>query len=143
MVAAMTDKFDKETRSRIMAKVAGKNTEPETAVRKLIWQMGFRYRLHDKNLPGKPDIVFSKKKKIIFVHGCFWHNHIGCKMATMPQSNADYWQAKIQRNVNRDKTNIAKLESMGWQVLIVWECELKDIETLKSKLLCFLTGKGG
>lgn len=139
----MTDKFDKETRSRIMAKVAGKNTEPETAVRKLIWQMGFRYRLHDKNLPGKPDIVFSKKKKIIFVHGCFWHNHIGCKMATMPQSNADYWQAKIQRNVNRDKTNIAKLESMGWQVLIVWECELKDIETLKSKLLCFLTGKGG
>ena len=86
---------------------------------------------------------FSKKKKIIFVHGCFWHNHIGCKMATMPQSNADYWQAKIQRNVNRDKTNIAKLESMGWQVLIVWECELKDIETLKSKLLCFLTGKGG
>jgi len=132
MVAAMTDKFDKETRSRIMAKVAGKNTEPETAVRKLIWQMGFRYRLHDKNLPGKPDIVFSKKKKIIFVHGCFWHNHIGCKMATMPQSNADYWQAKIQRNVNRDKTNIAKLESMGWQVLIVWECELKDIETLKS-----------
>jgi DNA mismatch endonuclease (patch repair protein) len=134
----MADKFDKETRSKIMAKVTGRNTKPEIAVRKLLWKMGFRYRLHDKNLPGKPDIVFSKKKKAIFVHGCFWHNHTGCKRATMPQSNADYWQEKIWRNVRRDRTNIAELESMRWQVLIVWECELKNVETLKSKLLCFL-----
>jgi DNA mismatch endonuclease (patch repair protein) len=137
----MADTVDKQTRSRIMAQVTGKNTKPEIMVRRLLWRMGFRYRLYDKYLAGKPDIVFTKKKKVIFVHGCFWHGHCGCKRAKLPESNAEYWRTKIQSNIERDAANTAKLQAAGWQVLILWECELKDMDELRSKLSNFLTEK--
>ncbi|MHC1790057.1 very short patch repair endonuclease [Solidesulfovibrio sp.] len=115
-------------RSRIMARVKGRDTRPEKALRSLLFRHGFRFRLHQASLPGKPDIVLPRYKTVIFVHGCFWHRHAGCKRASMPASHAAYWERKFQRNVSRDAANKAKLEQMGWRVLIVWECELRTLE---------------
>ena len=106
-------------------------------VRRLLFSMGYRYRLHYKSLPGKPDIVFPGRRKVIFVHGCFWHRH-GCKIGKAPKSRLDYWQPKLAKNVIRDRTKIEQLESLGWQVLVVWQCEIADIDALAARLKAFV-----
>ncbi len=121
----MADKFDKKTRSRIMASVKNKNTKPEVNIRKALFAQGLRYRLHDKKLLGHPDLVFPKYKAIIFIHGCFWHHH-DCRHGRLPTSNIDFWKKKLQGNAERDYQNIQKLEEMGWRVKVIWLCELKD-----------------
>ena len=121
----MTDNHSKESRSMNMARIRSINTKPEEIVRKFLFSRGFRYRKNVKKLPGCPDIVLPKYKTVIFVNGCFWHKH-DCKRFVWPSSNADYWKAKINRNVERDLINIASLISLGWKVIVVWECELKS-----------------
>jgi DNA mismatch endonuclease (patch repair protein) len=127
-----------ETRSRIMRAVKDRDTGGEMLVRRLLHRMGYRYRLHRPDLPGKPDVAFSGRRKAIFVHGCFWHGHDCARGARAPKSNRDYWTAKITRNAARDVRNQARLQDMGWSVLTVWECELKDKETLAGRLRSFL-----
>ena len=132
------DSVTKTKRSEIMSKVRNKDTRPEMIVRRLVHGLGFRYRLHCSDLPGKPDLVFSKKRKIIFVHGCFWHRHEGCKLARMPKTRIDFWQRKLTNNKERDKENVQKLQAAGWDVLVVWECETKDIAGLTERVTGFL-----
>lgn len=108
-----------------MSRIKGKNTKPEETVRKYLFSQGFRYRKNDKRLPGKPDIVLPKYKTVIFVNGCFWHKHEGCKYFAWPQNNAEFWKEKIESNVVRDKKQYEELQDAGWRVIIVWECELK------------------
>ncbi len=134
----MTDVFPNEKRSWIMSRVREKNTSPEIKVRSLIHRLGVRFRLHRKDLPGKPDLVFPSRKKIIFVHGCFWHGHDCSRGKRKPKSNSDYWVEKIRRNSERDARHQSKLESLGWDFLVVWECETKDIEALAFRILSFL-----
>jgi DNA mismatch endonuclease (patch repair protein) len=134
----MPDVFQPEERSRIMAKVRSENTSPERMVRSLVHRMGYRFRLHRKDLPGKPDIVLPRYKKVIFVHGCFWHQHEGCPHAARPTSNTEYWNRKLDRNTIRDRENLHKLEYLGWRALIVWECETRNQEQLVEKLKGFL-----
>ena len=121
----MTDVLSKEQRKRCMSHVRGKDTKPEVMVRQFLFAQGFRYRLYRKDLPGKPDIVLPKYRTVIFINGCFWHGHSGCKYATIPEANHDFWLAKISGNVERDKTNYAKLFELGWKVVEIWQCELK------------------
>jgi|TARA_B100002003_G_scaffold225614_1_gene231771 DNA mismatch endonuclease (patch repair protein) len=130
----MTDHISKEKRSWNMSRIRSKNTRPELAVRKYLYSNGFRYRLHNRKLPGKPDITNQSKKTAVFVNGCFWHQHEGCKRAAIPKSNKSYWLPKLENNVARFKNNTDKLLDMGWKVFIVWECETKDEVILKSKL---------
>lgn len=130
---------DPETRSRTMRAVKGKNTAPEMIVRRIVHSMGYRYRLHRKDLPGQPDLVFPGLRKIIFVHGCFWHGHNCARGARMPRANHIYWQNKISRNCLRDAKSIAALEEQGWRVAVIWECELKDLEEVKAQLINFLS----
>lgn len=118
------DTVDRNTRSKIMKSVPQKNTKPEIRLRKALHGMGFRYRLHDKKLPGSPDLVFPKHKAVIFVHGCFWHRH-GCKQTTTPSTRKDFWENKFKANIERDSQNVSDLEEVGWRVMVVWECELK------------------
>ncbi|WP_198118969.1 very short patch repair endonuclease [Massilia rhizosphaerae] len=132
------DRLSPERRSWLMSQVKAKNTKPEIAVRKLIYASGFRYRLHVDNLPGKPDIVFHGRKKIIFVHGCFWHGHTGCKYARLPKQRVEFWSQKIGRNRERDSKTIGELEKKGWRVLVVWQCELKKPELLAEEIKNFL-----
>jgi len=120
-----------------MQAVKSKNTGPERIVRSLLHAMGYRFRLHRKDLPGKPDIVLPSRKKAIFVHGCFWHWH-GCQKGRLPKSRLDYWLPKFEENVKRDRTKIAQLESLGWQTLVVWQCETKNLEALASRLQEFV-----
>lgn len=127
-----------EERSRIMRAVKDRDTVPELMVRRMVHNMGYRYRLHRKDLPGKPDLVFTSRSKVIFVHGCFWHGHDCKRGARMPKSNIDYWKPKLERNVERDKQHIKALTNDGWDVLIVWECETKDLATLEQRLVSFL-----
>lgn len=108
-----------------MSHVRGKDTKPEVLVRQFLFAQGFRYRLYRKDLPGKPDIVLPKYKTVIFINGCFWHGHSGCKYATIPEANHDFWLAKISGNIERDKTNYVKLYELGWKVIEIWQCELK------------------
>lgn len=121
-----------------MSRIRGKDTAPERLVRSLLHQLGYRYRLHSIKLPGRPDLVFSTRKKVIFVHGCFWHGHKGCRKGKLPKSRLDYWQPKIAGNRKRDAANIRKLKRDRWNVIIVWQCELKDLETVRDKLVAFL-----
>lgn len=121
-----------------MRRIRGKNTMPEISVRRLIYSAGYRYRLHSKKLPGQPDLVFSKLKKVIFVHGCFWHMHSKCPKGRPPQSNIDYWLPKLQENKRRDRRITRELRRNGWAVLVIWQCELKKIDKLKQKILEFL-----
>ena len=131
------DTVSPEERSRIMSHVKGRDTTPEKRVRSLLHSMGYRFRLQRADLPGKPDIVLPKFKTVIFVNGCFWHRHPGCKRATLPKSNAEFWRQKLEKNVARDLRNIQTLKDLGWDVLIIWECELKDTMTLQARLSDF------
>lgn len=125
-------------RSARMKLIKAKNTKPEMIVRKLIFGLGYRYRLHRIDLPGCPDLIFSSRRKIIFVHGCFWHRHAGCALARLPKSKLDFWLPKLSSNAARDVKNIAALQRMGWEVMIIWECELRDTAALLDKIRGFL-----
>jgi DNA mismatch endonuclease, patch repair protein len=134
----VVDIFSSRERSAIMAKVRAKDTCPEMVVRRLVHGMGYRYRLHDQKLPGKPDLVFPSRRKVIFVHGCFWHKHSCRRGRRSPVANAEYWQRKRERNRVRDKIAVGALRSAGWKVLVIWECHTRDLERLRSTLLSFL-----
>ena len=121
----MADVHTPEQRSYNMSRIRGKDTKPEELVRKYLFSQGFRYRKNDARLPGKPDIVLPKYKTVIFVNGCFWHAHEGCRYFVWPKNNADFWKKKIESNVTRDIKNHQQLKDLGWKVLIIWECELK------------------
>lgn len=121
----MADVHDKQTRSYNMSQIKGKNTKPEILVRKFLFAQGFRYRLHDKNLPGKPDIILPKYKTVIFVHGCFWHGHKECKYYVVPKTKTEWWLNKISNNIVNDCKAISNLKDSGWNVIVIWECELK------------------
>lgn len=120
------DIYCREKRSEIMSKVRSSDTKPEVAVRRVLHSLGFRFRLHSKALPGKPDIVLPKHRSVVFVHGCFWHHHEGCGKSKLPVTNAEFWQTKIAENVSRDMKTIRALKRLGWRVLVIWECETKS-----------------
>lgn len=126
----MTDVVDEETRSRMMAGIKGKNTSPELLVRRYLHATGLRFRLHDRRLPGSPDLAFPGLKVALFVHGCFWHRHTDCPFATTPKTRADFWQQKFSANVTRDRRNLDALTTAGWKPVVVWECELSQDSTL-------------
>lgn len=134
----MADTVSPEVRSQIMAKVKSKGMKPELRVRKLLHGLGYRYRLHRSDLPGRPDLVFPARRKVIFVNGCFWHRHDGCPQVRIPATNRDYWLAKLERNSNRDRRSIAALQERGWSVMTVWECQLRDIPAATERLVLFL-----
>lgn len=135
----MPDTFTPEQRSRLMARVKTRDTKPELVVRKTLHRLGYRFRLHRADLPGKPDIVLPRHRKIIFVHGCFWHGHPGCRRAARPTSNTEFWDRKLSANIERDLRNRRKLTESGWDVLVVWECEVRDVNSLSRRLQQFLT----
>ena len=133
----MVDKISGERRSENMRRIRSRGTRPEMVVRRLVHALGFRYRLHRRDLPGKPDLVFGPRRIVLFVHGCFWHQH-ECQDGRVPSSNRRYWQAKLARNVERDVQVRQELERLGWRVLIVWECETKNEEKLRDLIMSFL-----
>jgi len=139
----VTDRFDQKKRSEIMSRIRGKDTKPEKLVRSLLHRMGYRFRLHVDSLPGKPDIVLPRHKKVIFVNGCFWHGHKNCKRASRPQSNAEFWAQKIESSISRDRKNRKKLQLRGWDVLIIWQCQTKDLTVLKNRLAEFMNNGRG
>ena len=126
-----------------MRRVRSRGSQPELVVRRLIHRMGYRYRLHRSDLPGHPDLVFITMRKVVFVHGCFWHGHSCRSGMNRPKSNNDYWQRKLERNMERDVEDQAKLAGLGWRVLIIWECELRDIAQLRQRIVHFLGGLAG
>lgn len=132
------DKVTREKRSEVMRAVRSKDTKIELVVRKLAHSMGFRFRVNVKDLPGKPDLAIKSRKKAIFVHGCFWHRHLGCKRASTPVSNQDYWIKKFSLNVERDRRIMQSYADMGWTPLVIWECEVVDAESLKRRLATYL-----
>lgn len=134
----MADTLTPQERSERMRRIRGKDTRPEMAIRKLLFAAGYRYRVQYRGLPGRPDIVFPGRKAAIFVHGCFWHQHPGCKVAHIPKSREDYWVSKFNKNIERDKRNTAAIEEKGWRILIIWECEAKQIDALATTLIDFL-----
>jgi DNA mismatch endonuclease, patch repair protein len=141
----MADVHDIKTRSYNMSRIKGKDTKPEILVRKFLFSKGFRYRLHDKKLPGRPDIVLPKYKIVIFIHGCFWHGHEGCKYFVIPKTRTDWWVNKINGNILKDRENEYLLKEKGWKIIIIWECELKPSKTVQtlSQLIkvIFLSGR--
>ncbi|HIE54049.1 MAG TPA: DNA mismatch endonuclease Vsr [Chromatiaceae bacterium] len=134
----MADVFSKDKRSWIMSRVRGKDTSPEIIVRSLVHRLGYRFRLYRKDLPGKPDLTFPSRRKVIFVHGCFWHGHDCLRGDRKPKSNVVYWRNKIRRNNQRDEVNQQRLKELGWDFLVIWECQIKDQEKLKTILVGFL-----
>ena len=132
------DTIPSAERSEIMSRVRSKNSRPEMLVRRLVFAEGYRYRLHDRKLPGCPDLVFRGRAKVIFVHGCFWHRHQNCALARMPKSRLDFWEPKLAANKERDSRNRKLLAKEGWKVLTIWECQLKEIERLKRTIRRFL-----
>jgi len=130
-----------EKRSRMMAGIRGKNTKPEMVVRKLVHGMGFRFRIHRTDLPGSPDLVFPRLRRVIFVHGCFWHRHPGCRLAYTPKSNTQFWLDKLAANTWRDALAVKALDALGWEVLIVWECEVSNLIALTQRLNSFLAAE--
>lgn len=127
------DIWSKQKRSEVMSKIRGKNTKPELILRSQLFRHGFRFRIHQKNLPGKPDIVLAKYKTAIFVHGCFWHYHKDCKEGRIPSTNSKFWQEKLLKNIEKDEKHIAELKEMEWKVIVVWECEIEKnlVQTLE------------
>lgn len=140
-VKKRADVFTPEKRSAVMAAVKGKDTKPEMRVRRLAHALGYRFRLHRKDLPGAPDLVFPGRRKVVFVHGCFWHGHDCARGAREPKTNTAYWRAKTARNVARDAAALAALEDAGWDTLVLWECALKD-DALEDRLRAFLGPPG-
>lgn len=135
---ARSDVLTPEQRNRCMSRIKSEDTTPEMIVRSLVFSMGYRYRLHDKRLPGTPDLVFNHRRKVIFVHGCFWHMH-NCRYGQVsPRTNAVFWETKRNRNVKRDQESIATLQAGGWATMVIWECETKDNRALKQKIAEFL-----
>lgn len=132
------DTLSPRERSERMGRVRGRDTKPELLVRRLVHQMGYRYRLHGKGIPGKPDLVFRSRRKLIFVHGCFWHRHKGCPLCRWPKSKLDFWKPKLERNRQRDRDNQRRLTEQGWSFLVLWECQLKDTLQLTQQLTLFL-----
>jgi DNA mismatch endonuclease, patch repair protein len=126
-------------RSLNMGRIKSKNTQPEIKIRSVLSSLGYRYKVNCEILPGKPDIVFSKFHKVIFVHGCFWHGHNNCNRSARPNTNKDFWDRKLDANILRDKKNIQSLIISGWEVLVIWQCQLKDEILLKNKIYTFLT----
>lgn len=141
MDSIMPDIFSKEQRSKIMSRVSGKNTKIEMEIRHIIYKMGYRYRLHVRNLPGCPDIVMPKHKKVIFVNGCFWHGHLGCGRSKRPSTNTVFWNRKIESNISRDKIITKKLKEAGWDVLVIWQCQIRDKELVEKTLRSFIEQK--
>lgn len=139
----MVDIVDKKTRSSMMSRIRGRDTGPELVVRKSLHHMGFRYRVHVSNLPGRPDLVFPKYRAIVFVHGCFWHRHPGCTYATTPSSNISFWREKFGRTIERDAVILAELRKRGWRIAVVWECALgkKGLDDLSDRLGMWLKSK--
>ncbi len=129
-------------RSALMSRIRGKNTVPEMTVRRIVHALGYRYRLHCRDLPGTPDLVFRRMKKIIFVHGCFWHRHQDCKYAYTPKSRQVFWRKKFRLNKQRDLVHMARLKNDGWRVLVVWECELASPKSATNKINRFLERRG-
>ena len=133
----MADLWTKEQRSRVMSRVKNKNTKPEVQVRSMLHRMGYRFRLHRRDLAGAPDIVLPRHRKAVFVHGCFWHNH-DCPRGKRPSTRTEFWNAKLDANIERDRANQEALEEKGWRVLTLWECEVKDPDYIQEKLRHFL-----
>lgn len=131
------DMLTPEQRSEHMSRIGPKDSKPEMTVRRMVYAMGYRYRLHRRDLPGKPDMVFLSRRKVIFIHGCFWHLH-QCLVARPPRSNRRFWNAKLNGNQRRDAANLQKLTSLGWEVLVVWECELSDRVSVAGRIRSFL-----
>jgi len=138
----VTDTLTPEQRSKLMSRIRGRDTSPEMTIRRLVHSMGYRYRLHRRDLPGTPDLVFGPRRKVIFVHGCFWHLHQGCPLARRPKSRTDYWWPKLEANRQRDKRNQQALEDLGWKVLVIWECEIKKGVSLAERIQDFLGSRG-
>ncbi|MBP1848267.1 DNA mismatch endonuclease (patch repair protein) [Rhizobium petrolearium] len=140
----MTDTLSPSARSERMSRVRGRDTKPELRVRRLLHSLGYRFRLHRRDLPGSPDIVLPRHHTVIFVHGCFWHRHDdpNCRLARMPKSRLDFWGPKLASNQVRDERVRQSLTALGWRVLVIWECEVKDEEKLKDEIVGFLAGKG-
>jgi DNA mismatch endonuclease (patch repair protein) len=134
----VVDTISSEFRSEIMSRVRGKDTKPEMLVRRMVHAAGYRYRLHVRELPGKPDLVFPARRKVVFINGCFWHRHCGCALARLPKSRTEFWTEKLERNKARDERNVAALQDLGWGVLTVWECEIRDPAALMGRLKAFL-----
>jgi DNA mismatch endonuclease (patch repair protein) len=139
--SSVTDTLNEKERSARMALVRGKDTKPELVVRRLVHSMGYRYRLHIASLPGKPDLVFAGKRKVIFVHGCFWHRHpsSSCKLARMPKSRLEFWVPKLEGNRLRDERNKRELKRQGWKVLSIWECQIANLASLSKRIRSFLS----
>ncbi|HWX54920.1 MAG TPA: DNA mismatch endonuclease Vsr [Verrucomicrobiae bacterium] len=135
------DSLSPAERSEIMGRVRSKNSRPELFVRKLVFALGYRYRLHAKDLPGHPDLVFRKARKVIFVHGCFWHRHAACALARLPKSRLDFWVPKLEGNKIRDRRVKRTLAKQGWKVLTIWECHVKDAARLQSRIRRFLNAE--
>jgi DNA mismatch endonuclease (patch repair protein) len=133
------DTLSPEARSLLMSKIRGKDTLPELAVRRMLFALGYRYRLHSRNLPGRPDLVFPARRKVVFVHGCFWHGH-SCLKGRLPRTRPEFWAAKIGGNKLRDRRNRWALAKLGWRSIVVWECKLRDAERTAARLVEFLEG---
>ncbi|PLC06036.1 very short patch repair endonuclease [Variovorax sp. RO1] len=132
------DTLSPEARSRRMAAIRPRDTKPEMVVRRLVYAMGYRYRLHRRDLPGTPDLVFQGRRKVIFVHGCFWHRHAACKLARLPKSRLEFWVPKLEKNRLRDEAALVELARLGWSSLVIWECEIRDQDRLARSLRKFL-----
>lgn len=139
----MADTLSPKERSERMSRIRSKDSNPEMKLRRLVHGLGFRYRLHVKELPGKPDLVFPARRAVIFMHGCFWHRHEGCKLARLPKSKLDFWMAKLEANRQRDLLHQRKLLDLGWRVLVIWECELNDAEHVSRVVRKFLRKQQG
>lgn len=129
------DRISPERRSANMARIRGKNTRPELLVRSTLHRLGYRFRLHGKDLPGKPDVILPRFRTVILVHGCYWHRHPGCRLATLPQTNVSFWETKFVKNVDRDQRVTKDLEDLGWRVVVIWECETKNPDELRRALV--------
>ncbi|MGC2164247.1 MAG: DNA mismatch endonuclease Vsr [Silvibacterium sp.] len=134
----MTDSITTERRSDNMRKIRSKDTKPELQIRKLLFGLGYRFTLHRKDLPGEPDIVFTGRKRVIFIHGCFWHQHQDCREGRVPGSRQEYWIPKLKNNISRDQKHVVELQKLGWKVLVIWECQVTNIDRAEDMMLKFL-----